>query len=229
MPRIVSLIIGYLMGMIRLSYVLGKKKGLDIRSAGSENAVGTNMLRTFGVKAGIIIIACDIIKTLVAMSISWSLFGSKDPQMSVVYAVYAGAGCVIGHCFPFYMGFRGGKGIAAMAGLIIGFHNLFLFLAGCLVFLGLFLITHYFSLASIMLCLALVVEVILLGEEIIFPDNVFATVPVPARYEVYILLFFLCVLAWVQHRGNISRLLRGKERRTYFSKEENQAETGRLK
>ena len=96
-------------------------------------------------------------------------------------------------------------------------------------FFGLFLTTHYVSLGSIMVCLALFIEVILMGEGIIFPQNIFDQMPQAARYELYAVVFILAALAWFQHRGNILRLLHGKERRTYFSREKNQAEAERFK
>ncbi len=227
--RVVSLIIGYFLGTIQSGYILGVKQGLDIRSVGSGNAGTTNMLRTFGVKAGALTLLFDILKTLVAMNISWFLFCQNDPAHHLLYVTYAAAGSILGHDFPFHMGFKGGKGIAATAGLIIGYLDPFLFFMGCLVFFGLFLTTHYVSLGSIMVCLALVIEVVLMGENVIFPGNYYALLAPEVRYELYIVLFLLGALAWFQHRGNISRLIQGKERRTYFSKEKNQAEAERFK
>ncbi len=227
--RIVSLALGYFLGTIQSGYILGEKKGLDIRSVGSGNAGTTNMLRTFGVKAGVMTLAGDVLKTLIAMFISWIIFGRNNPEMMPLIATYAGAGSILGHDFPFHMGFRGGKGIAATAGLIIGYQSPFLFIAGCIVFFGLFLTTHYVSLGSIMVCLALFIEAVLLGEGIIPLKNRFSQMSSGLRYELYVLLFLLCALAWFQHRSNISRLLKGKERRTYFSKEKNQAEAERFK
>ena len=227
--RIVSLIIGYFLGTIQSGYLLGIKQGLDIRSVGSGNAGTTNMLRTFGVKAGVLTLLFDVIKTLVAMFISWLLFRKSCGDIMPLIVTYAGAGSILGHDFPFHMGFRGGKGIAATAGLIIGYQNLFLFLMGCLVFFGLFLSTHYVSLGSIMVWLFFFIEAVLMGENIILPGNLFSLMPQAARYELYVLLFLLGALAWFQHRGNISRLLQGKERRTYFSKEKNAAEAERFK
>ncbi len=227
--RAVSLLIGYFLGTIQSGYILGEKKGLDIRSVGSGNAGTTNMLRTFGVKAGVMTLAGDIIKTLAAMIISWLIFRNSCADIMPLIATYAGAGSILGHDFPFHMGFRGGKGIAATAGLIIGYQNLFLFVAGCIVFFGLFLSTHYVSLGSIMVCLALFIEVVLMGQGIIFPGNRFNMMPLAARYELYVVVFLLAALAWFQHRSNIDRLIHGRERRTYFSKEKNQAEAERYK
>ncbi len=227
--RVVSLVIGYFLGTIQSGYLLGIQQGLDIRSVGSGNAGTTNMLRTFGVKAGALTLLFDILKTLVAMNLSWALFGRNDPAHNLLFVTYAAAGSILGHDFPFHMGFKGGKGIAATAGLIIGYQDPFLFIAGCVVFFGLFLTTHYVSLGSIMVCLAFFVEVVLLGEGIIFNDVSYSGLPPAVRYELYVLIFLLGALAWFQHRSNISRLLHGKERRTYFSKEKNAAEAERFK
>lgn len=227
--RIVSLVIGYFLGTIQSGYLLGKKQGLDIRSVGSGNAGTTNMLRTFGVKAGVLTLLLDILKTLVAMNISWTIFGRTDPSHTLLFATYAAFGCILGHDFPFHMGFKGGKGIAATAGLIIGYHDPFLFIAGCIVFFGLFLTTHYVSLGSIMVCLAFFIEIIMLGEGILIKDEYYMSLPPTVRYELYVVIFLVAALAWYQHRSNISRLLHGKERRTYFSKEKNAAEAERFK
>ena len=227
--RLISLVIGYFLGTIQSGYILGEKKGLDIRSVGSGNAGTTNMLRTFGVKMGAITLLCDILKTLAAMLISWLLFRNSHPDMIPLLITYAGAGAILGHDFPFYLGFRGGKGIAAMAGLIIGYLNPFLFIIGCITFFGLFLTTHYVSLGSIMVCLGLFIEIVLLGENIIFKGNRFSLMSAPLRYELYVLIFALGALAWFQHRGNISRLLQGKERRTFFDHEKNVEEAERFK
>ncbi len=227
--RIVSLVIGYFLGTIQSGYILGERKGLDIRSVGSGNAGTTNMLRTFGVKMGVITLLGDVLKTLAAMLISWLIFRKSCADMMPLIVTYAGAGCVLGHDFPFHMGFKGGKGIAVTAGLIIGYQDLFLFVAGCICFFGLFLTTHYVSLGSIMVCLCLFIEMVLLGEGIIFPGNKYSLMSAGCRYELYALIFVLGALAWFQHRGNISRLLHGGERRTYFSHEKNEAEAERFK
>lgn len=227
--RGVSLLIGYFLGTIQSGYILGERQGLDIRSVGSGNAGTTNMLRTFGLKAGLITLLCDVLKTLAAMLISFYIFRGFCPDIMPLIVVYAGAGSILGHDFPFHMGFRGGKGIAATAGLIIGLQDPFLFIMGCIVFFGLFLSTHYVSLGSIMVCLAFFIEMVLLGENVIFPGNKYSLMPAAARYELYVVLFLLAALAWFQHRSNIGRLLKGKERRTYFSKEKNQAEAERFK
>ncbi len=227
--RIVSLVIGYFLGTIQSGYILGERKGLDIRSVGSGNAGTTNMLRTFGVKMGVITLLGDVLKTLIAMFVSWLIFGRNNADIFPLIATYAGAGCVLGHDFPFHMGFKGGKGIAVTAGLIIGYQDPFLFIIGCITFFGLFLTTHYVSLGSIMVCLGLFIEMVLLGENLIFPGNVYGRMPSTARYELYVLIFLMGALAWYQHRGNIQRLLAGKERRTYFSKEKNAAEAERFK
>lgn len=227
--RLVSLVIGYFLGIIQSGYLLGEKQGLDIRSVGSGNAGTTNMLRTFGVKMGVITLLCDVLKTLIAMLLSFLIFRNSNGDMIPLIITYAGAGAILGHDFPFYLKFKGGKGIAAMAGLIIGYLDPFLFLMGCIVFFGLFLSTHYVSLGSIMVCLGLFIEIILLGENIIFAGNKFSLMPPACRYELYVVIFLLGALAWYQHRGNISRLLQGKERRTYFSHEKNVAEAERFK
>ncbi len=121
MVRIICLLIGYAFGLFQTSYIYGRTKGIDIREHGSGNAGTTNALRTLGKKAGAITLAGDCIKCILAVLTVRLIFGASHPEMLKLLTVYAAAGTILGHNFPFYLGFRGGKGIAATAGLIISF------------------------------------------------------------------------------------------------------------
>ncbi len=224
--RIISLLIGYVFGLIQTGFLIGKAQGIDIRSVGSGNAGSTNMLRTFGVKAGVLTLLCDAAKTLAAILVAWLLFHKTHADIMPLLKVYAGAGAILGHDFPFYMKFRGGKGIACTAGLVIGFLNLPLFLLGIATFFGIFFTTHYVSLGSCLVWLGLIIECFIFGQKGLPP---FTGMPAAALKEMYVILLFLGILAWWQHRGNISRLLHGKERRTYLNHEKNQEEAERFK
>ena len=109
------------MAIFQTSYIYGRTKGIDIREHGSGNAGTTNALRTLGKKAGAITLAGDCIKCILAVLTVRLIFGASHPELLKLLTVYAAAGTILGHNFPFYLGFRGGKGIAATAGLIISF------------------------------------------------------------------------------------------------------------
>jgi len=215
MERLVCLAVGYACGLIQTGYIVGRIKGIDIRQYGSKNAGTTNVLRTLGAKYGAIVLLGDAAKCLLAVLISYLLFGSSCKDWIRLLQLYAGAGAIIGHNYPFYMHFKGGKGIAATAGLVISFGPLLTAL-GVITFFGTFFLTHYVSLGSILVYVGLMIEVVLLGEH-----GFFGFPPEIARAslnEFYIVMFFLAVMAVIRHRENIKRLIHGNERKTYLSK-----------
>ena len=109
--RLSCLAIGYACGLFQTSYIYGRMHGIDIRKHGSGNAGTTNMLRTLGTKAGLITFFGDVMKTIIAVIICLSIFYRKDvnPEMLQLIKMYASAGAILGHNFPFYLGFKGGK------------------------------------------------------------------------------------------------------------------------
>ncbi len=116
--RIICLAIGYVFGMIQTGYFYGKMRKIDIRDHGSGNAGTTNTLRTLGWKAGAITFLGDCFKCIAAVVVARAIFaGSSMPGL--LLGMYAGMGAVLGHNYPCYLGFKGGKGIACMAGVII--------------------------------------------------------------------------------------------------------------
>ena len=149
MERVICLFIGYVFGLFQTAYFYGKTKGIDIRKYGSGNAGTTNALRVLGTKAGLIVFAGDCLKCIIAVCITRALFSTGHPENIYLLCLYTGAGSIIGHNFPFYMGFKGGKGIAATAGLILSFHPYFIVM-GVVLFFGAFLTTHYVSLGSLL-------------------------------------------------------------------------------
>ena len=146
MVRIVCLLIGYLFGLFQTAYFYGKMKGIDIRKHGSGNAGTTNTLRVLGFKAGLIVLAGDLLKCALALVLVRCLLGQSHADMLYLLLLYTAAGVIIGHDFPFYMHFKGGKGIAATAGLIAAFHPYFIPM-GLIVFFSIFF-TSFFSSAK---------------------------------------------------------------------------------
>lgn len=212
MERIICLAIGYLVGAVfQAGYWYGRLNHIDIRQHGSGNAGTTNSLRVLGKKAGAIVLFCDIMKTGLAITLVRFLFKEQYGDIIYLLSIYAAAGCILGHNFPFYLGFKGGKGIACTAGLILFFHP-YLILPQVITFFGTFLITHYVSLGS------LLVEIVLVAEMIIFGQMGVWNMEQPALNELYIVTVLLAILAFWGHRANIDRLVHKKERKTYLSK-----------
>lgn len=211
MERVICLIIGYVFGLFQTAFIYGKLHGIDIREHGSGNAGTTNTLRVLGTKAGLIVLAGDIIKCILAIVISGLIFDDSHPEEIYLLKLYAAAGAILGHNFPFYLHFRGGKGIAATAGLILSFHIAFLPM-GVIIFFGTFFLTHYVSLGSLLVYAGLMIEMVVAGQMGLFGASQ------AVLNEMYIVTAFLTVLAYYKHRENIGRLLKGVERKTYLTK-----------
>lgn len=212
--RILSLIIGYIFGLFQTAYVYGKAHGIDIRKYGSGNSGTTNALRVLGTKAGLIVFAGDCIKCILAIFITKLLFGASHTDAIYLLALYTGAGVILGHNYPFYMNFKGGKGIAATAGLVIAFHPYFI-PVGVILFFGTFLTTHYVSLGSILVYAGFMIQMVISGQMGLFEGATQSQL-----MEMYIITAFLTVMAYWKHRANIVRLLKGEERKTYLFKKD---------
>ena len=212
MERIVCLIIGYCCGLFQTSYFYGRMRGVDIRKLGSGNAGTTNALRTLGRKAGIITLAGDCLKCMLAVLIVHLIYGKAHPDTIRLLGLYASAGTILGHNFPFYLNFKGGKGIAATAGMIITF-DWRVTLIEIVVFFSTFFITHYASLGSLLVYVVFVILVIVMGH------TGALMIPRPYIPETYVLVILLALLAFWQHRKNIVKLHNGTESKTYLKKE----------
>ena len=212
MERILCLAIGYVFGLLQTAYIYGKMHGIDIRQHGSGNAGTTNTLRVLGTKAGLIVFAGDVLKCVCAIVACSLLFGKNHPDMIYLLKLYAAAGAILGHNFPFYLGFKGGKGIAATAGLILAFHPTFL-PVGVLVFFGIFFTTHYVSLGSLLVYAAFMIQITISGQM-----GLFQGMSQQHLFEMYGVAAFLTIMAYYKHRENIKRLLKGEERKTYLTK-----------
>ncbi|MBQ7358628.1 MAG: glycerol-3-phosphate 1-O-acyltransferase PlsY [Lachnospiraceae bacterium] len=212
MERLFCLVIGYVFGLFQTAFFYGKAHGIDIREHGSGNSGTTNALRVLGTKAGLIVFAGDCLKCIIAVCIVRFTFGAMHPEMTYLYCLYAGAGAILGHNYPFYMGFKGGKGIAATAGLILSFHPYFIIM-GVTFFFGMFLLTHYVSLGSLLVYAGFITMMIVCGQ-----TGVFGDMTQPHLIEMYVIAAFLTVLAYGKHWANIKRLLSGTESKTYLFK-----------
>lgn len=206
MFRIIALLIGYAIGCIQTAYFVGKIYGIDIREHGSKNAGMTNVTRTVGKKAGAFVFIVDIFKSVAAFAIASIIFeggGTFFPagEFGALPGIYAGIGAVLGHSFPAFLKFRGGKGVSCIIGLIIMLDwriALIVFLVG----IGPFAITRYISLGSLIVTFVAPTAMLFLGY----------------KTEEIAVMTAISSVIWFMHRSNIKRLLTGKESRIFSKK-----------
>lgn len=210
--RVICVFVGYCFGLFQTAFFYGKMHGIDIREHGSGNSGTTNALRVLGTKAGLIVFFGDCLKCILAVLFVRLLFGESHPDVIKLLGLYAGAGAILGHNFPFYMHFKGGKGIAATAGMVIAFDPLFT-VVGVVVFFGTFFTTHLVSLGSLLVYAVLMIMLVVCGQM-----GYFEGMSQASLVEMYVVFALLLVLAFWKHRENIVRLLHGEERKTYLSK-----------
>ncbi|MDE6641567.1 MAG: glycerol-3-phosphate 1-O-acyltransferase PlsY [Acetatifactor sp.] len=219
MIRIICLAIGYVFGLFQTAYFYGKAHGIDIREHGSGNAGTTNTLRVLGTKAGLIVFAGDCLKCMAAVWLVRLIFRNTHHDIIYLLCLYTGAGAILGHNYPFYLNFKGGKGIAATAGMVLSFHPWFI-ITGVLLFFVPFFTLHYVSLGSLLVYAGLMIQLVVVGQN----GWLFQEMTQGQLIEMYIVFGCLLVMAYWKHRENIKRLLHGNERKTYLSKK-NQVET----
>lgn len=212
MERLICLVIGYAFGLIQTGYLYGKTQNLDIRKYGSGNAGTTNVLRTLGWKAGIITFLGDCFKCILAVALVHLIFGTSQKEILPVLAMYTGMGAVLGHNYPFYMNFKGGKGIAVTAGLIASTTNIWIVLICAAVFIGIVAVTRYVSLGSLTVVVVYLICVVVYGQ------NGGFLVSGSHLYEIYVVAFLLVVSAFYKHKANIGRLLKGTENKLTVGK-----------
>ncbi len=192
---------GYLCGSVPFGYLAGRLKGLDIRQHGSGNIGATNAIRVLGKGIGIPVFVCDMIKGWLPVWLAalW-LQGAADEVVSTGKAL-AGFAAVLGHMFTFWLGFKGGKGIATTAGVLLGIAPLAM-LGGLAAFLAFFLSTRYVSLGS-------------LAAAVGVPATMAVQMARAGRWDFVMLGFGLVVmvLVFVRHGSNIQRLIAGTESR----------------
>ena len=204
--RLISIGIGYLFGLFQTGYIYGKLHHIDIRKYGSGNAG-----RTLGWRAGVITFLGDCLKCVAAALVVHLIYGNTHADLIALLSTYAGLGAVLGHNYPFYLKFKGGKGIAATAGLLL-VTNVWLAVIAFAVFIIVVGITRYVSLGSLVLVAVFLIETIIYGQTGRFG------LEAPAVYEIYGIVAVLMVLAFYKHRENIKRLIAGNENKLSFKK-----------
>lgn len=193
--RLLCVIIGYAFGCIQTAWIIGKIFfKIDIREHGSGNAGATNVMRVMGTKIGILTLALDALKGVLAVIAAAVLFGYHAKHM----LLWAGIGAILGHNFPFYLGFRGGKGVATTLGVFLAVDIRILVLAGVPALILLY-IKRYMSLASLtyMFLMVVVTAILYLGRT--------------NGLETLLLTLVFSGSSFWRHRANIGRLLRHEE------------------
>ena len=204
--RVIALGIGYLFGLFQTGYLYGKSQGIDIRSEGSGNAGTTYSLRVLGIKAGLITFAGDLCKAILAVLLVKVLFRNAYPDAVKILELYAGFGAVLGHNFPFYMQFKGGKGIAATSGIAIGLLDWRVALIELGLFVFCVVVTKYVSVGSICLVLGLLVSYTIFAY-----TGSYGFTSDSMKLESCIVLGLITLLAIYRHKQNIVRLIKGTE------------------
>ena len=208
---IIMAIIAYLIGSVNFSVIFSKKfAGFDVREKGSGNAGTTNMLRSVGKKAAAITLVCDILKGVVSIAIAILLGNIPDMNKELLVQI-AGVAVILGHTFPVFFGFKGGKGIATSLGVLL-LSNWQIGLI-CLIF------------ALVLMCLTRMVSVGSCAAAVLFP---ILTLFINDHYTVltegksgnvyFIYSVILAIIVLFNHRSNIKRILNGTENKVSFKK-----------
>ncbi len=203
--NIIGIILAYLIGSIPTSVWIGRVfYNIDVRKFGSGNAGATNTIRVLGTLPGVIVLAIDAFKGWGAVCLAF-FFGNNFHFyfQYVNFELVLGFAALLGHIFPIYVGFKGGKGIATLTGIIIALYP-FAFLVALGLFIVVFVFTRYVSLGSILTAVS-------------FPFIVIFVF----RITLPSLIIFACMIAILvplTHKKNIKRLLNGSESKLYFNK-----------
>lgn len=211
MERLICVLIGYACGLIQTGYIYGKLNHIDIRDYGSGNSGATNALRTLGKKAGLVTFLGDGLKCVLAVVIVKVIFMSSHPDTITLLGMYAGLGAILGHNYPFYMKFKGGKGISATGGLILA-TNFWMAVIALAIFIAVVAVTKYVSVGSLTVVIVFLIEVIVYGMMGKFG------LAQPHLYEMYAIVAILVISAFYKHKANIHRLMHGTENKISLKK-----------
>lgn len=204
-----ALLASYLLGSIPTAYLFGRiLKGIDIRKVGSGNVGATNAMRALGKGPGIAVLALDILKGFITVVFLGSFFGAKTNLLETqTLLIIMGLCCICGHNWTVFLQFKGGKGIAATFGVLLG---LSLKIPGLNIVIGIIILTWFMvflssrmvSLASISAAVALPVFTILFK----------------LSFGLILVSLLLCIFVIIRHKTNLQRIFQGKEPRLYFKK-----------
>ncbi|MDO4554462.1 MAG: glycerol-3-phosphate 1-O-acyltransferase PlsY [Lachnospiraceae bacterium] len=188
--------VGYLFGCFQTGYFIGRLNKIDIRDYGSGNAGTTNVLRTLGLAWALPTFLGDALKGLVWVLIVKYFVAPMVPSIDVsILILFAGLGAVLGHNYPFQLGFKGGKGIATTVAIMMGF-DWRMALIGAALFILVCACTRYVSLSSIVLAVSMPIQCLFFY---------------PGRWDIFVLVLLYALSAVYRHKANIGRLLNGTE------------------
>lgn len=209
LERVISILIGYACGHFLTGFFYGKSQHVDLREIGSGNVGTTNTYRNLGPKAGILTLLGDVFKVALSVLIVWLLYRNNTGVNVKVLEYYAALGTILGHNFPIFMKFKGGKGIACTGGLMVAVCPICV--PVCLaIFLVTVLVTKYVSLGSILVCISFFVQILVFGQRgLLGLTGADLT-------EVYLLAAVVMVLGIARHHANIGRLMHGTENKFSF-------------
>ena len=191
--EIVLLAVSYLIGAIPFGLLVGKIAGVDVRQHGSKNIGATNVNRLLGKKLGIVTLLLDVAKGFLPITLAAMILG--DSPQAVVYACGCGVLAVVGHMFPIYLGFKGGKGVATGLGVFLYLSPLAIVIS-LLIFIAVVALSGFVSAGSLAAAGLFPLWLYLLG----------------ASGPLIITALIIAVLIWIKHHENIGRLLRGEEK-----------------
>lgn len=214
MERVICLCIGYVFGMFQTAYIYGRAHNIDIREHGSGNAGTTNALRTLGKKAALVVFIGDMLKAIIPSIIVRLIFKDIFPDSMTLLVLYTGFGAVLGHNFPAYLKFKGGKGIATTGGFIISLGQWQLIAIGLTVFVLTVVITKYVSAGSLLMVLSVFITFLV----IIKMGLVKGLAEARIEYEAIVVFFAFVALAYIRHKANIVRIFKGTENKLSFKK-----------
>lgn len=208
LQHILCLIVGYFFGCISCGYIVGRFYHIDIRTKGSGNAGTTNILRNLGKLPALITFVGDLAKAIVPILVIRLVI---QPDQWYLWCLYLGLGVVLGHNYPFYLKFHGGKGVAVTAAVVMSACHPMMIPVGLAIFILAVVLTKYVSVGSLFVAWYIPVNTILL-----YRDN-------PEFIHMLVISLLFTAFCYFQHRQNISRLIHGNENKLFGNKKEEAA------
>jgi glycerol-3-phosphate acyltransferase PlsY len=208
--QIIFLIISYLLGSIPWALIVGKLvKGIDITEHGSKNMGATNAFRVLGFKYGLLVFALDALKGGIILFIMKHNFFNFDLGDFIIHPLSYGACAFLGHLFPIFAKFKGGKGMATASGIVLFYHPI-AFTAGLITFIIVIITTRFVSLSSCVTAIAVLIT------SFFFKDNYYITIgDITITYFSQILIF-ICIFLIVKHIPNFKRIINHTESKINF-------------
>lgn len=202
---ILAMILAYLVGSIPFGLIIGKLKGIDIREKGSRNIGATNVFRTIGPWYGGLVFLLDALKSAIFVIFFKYIFLWNDPFFTLqIHPLIYGGLAILGHLFPIYLKFKGGKGISCFAGVMLSY-SIPISLIALFTFIIVLFITKIVSISSILSSFSLIIAYFIIGKT-----------------DFYLLGFIsiMFILVIIKHRSNIVRLFKGTENKIHIKKKD---------